>query len=177
MSSLTTLARPYAKAAFEVANGQQQLAGWHNALATAALVVENDKVAAWLGSPDLDVQQVLKLISDASSGKLDEHFERFLSVLAENDRLTLLPQIKELFAGLRAEAENRLEVRVVSAYPLAEDQSERMKAALARRFERNIELHNEVDAAMLGGAIIYAGDEVIDGSVMGRVARLQSSLA
>jgi F-type H+-transporting ATPase subunit delta len=68
-------------------------------------------------------------------------------------------------------------VRVVSAYPLAQDQSERMKAALARRFERNIELHNEVDSTMLGGAIIYAGDEVIDGSVMGRVARLQSSLA
>lgn len=176
MSSLTTLARPYAKAAFEVAHGHGRLPEWHVALATAALVVADEAVAGWLKSPELDPQQVIRLIGEATGGELDEHFTRFLAVLADNDRLALLPAVNELFGELRAEAENRLEVRVVSAYPLADDQAERMKAALAKRYERTIELRNEVDAGMLGGAVIYAGDEVIDGSVRGRLSRLQGSL-
>lgn len=177
MSSLTTLARPYAKAAFGVAHGQSQLAEWDQALNTAALVVADETVSDWLNHPELEPSQVLELINAANSKQTDESFGRYLGVLADNGRLALLPQIAELFGVLRAEAEHRLEVRVVSAYALAEDQAERMKAALAKRFDRNIELHNEVDAAMLGGAVIYAGDEVIDGSVRGRLALLESSLA
>lgn len=177
MSSLTTLARPYAKAAFEVAHGHDSLAYWGSALGVASQVVADEAVANWLLSPTLNPEQVITLIGDATGGKPDAHFTRFLVVLSENDRLALLPEITALFGELRADAENRLEVRVVSAYPLADDQAERMKAALAKRYERTIELRNEVDASMMGGAVIYAGDEVIDGSVRGRIARLQGSLA
>lgn len=177
MSSLTTLARPYAKAAFEVARGESRLSEWGVAMEVASLVVADESVAAWLNSPELEISQVLDLIAEASGGNLDESFRRFLGVLGENDRLVLLPEITELFVELYAEEENRLEVKVVSAFPLVDDQAERIKAALAKRFERNIELHNEVDAGIMGGAVIYAGDEVIDGSVLGRLAKLESSLA
>ena len=85
-------------------------------------------------------------------------------------------EIAALYKQLRAEAEKRLDVRVVSAVPLDEAQAERMKAALARRFEREISLHNEIDPEVLGGAVIYAGDQVIDGSLKGRLNRLQASL-
>jgi F-type H+-transporting ATPase subunit delta len=97
--------------------------------------------------------------------------------MAENDRLELLPEVSRLFVALREQVEKRLTVRVVSALALEADQAERLGAALAKRFAREIELHNEVDPALLGGAVVYAGDQVIDGSVRGRLTRLESSLA
>ena len=94
-----------------------------------------------------------------------------------NGRLPLLPQVTRLFQQFREEAENRLRVRVVSAIPLDEDQAERMRAALARRFDCEIELDNEIDKGVIGGAVVYAGDQVIDGSLRGRLEKLSNSLA
>jgi F-type H+-transporting ATPase subunit delta len=82
-----------------------------------------------------------------------------------------------LYQELREEAENRLSVKVVSAIPLDEDQVSRMQQALARRFDCEIELENEIDAEIIGGAVVYAGDQVIDGSLRGRLQRLSNSLA
>jgi len=176
MSNLTTLARPYAKAAFDLANGQGDLAGWDGALANTAGVVSDETMAAWLQSPNLDRKKAVQIIADAC-GNDNDHFQRFLGVLAANDRLSLLPEITDLFGKLREAAENRLQVRVVSAIPLEVDQAERMSAALAKRFDCDIELQNDVDAGVLGGAVIYAGDEVIDGSLRGRLNNLEGSLA
>ncbi len=176
MSSLTTLARPYAKAAFDVARDDDALAAWDQALAVAAAVVSDETMAEWLTSPDQTTEQAIAIIEDAAKGDLDPAFRRFLAVMGDNDRLPLLPEVSSLYSELREEAENRLKVRVVSAVPLDEDQSSRMSAALAKRFERDIELHNDVDADVLGGAVIYAGDEVIDGSLRGRLGRLEHSL-
>ena len=177
MSSLTTLARPYAKAAFEIAREQGRLPQWGAALDAASNAVAVPEMAEWLASPELDAARAIDLIAETAGDAADESFRRFLAVLADNGRLALLPEITGLFARLRQDAENRLEVRVVSAVALDDDQAERMSAALAKRFERTIALHNEVDAGLLGGAVIYAGDEVIDGSVLGRLKRLQGSLA
>lgn len=176
MSSNTTLARPYARAAFELARGSDDLSGWGSALEASAAVVTNEGVAEWLKSPDLDRNRAVQFITETIGGELDERFTRFLAVLAANDRLSVLPEVAELFAELRQEAENRLEVRVVSASPLEDDQARRMKAALARRFDCEIELDNEVDPGVLGGAVIYAGDEVIDGSLKGRLRQMENSL-
>jgi F-type H+-transporting ATPase subunit delta len=176
MSSLTTLARPYAKAAFDVARDGDALAAWDQALAVAAAVVSDETMAEWLTSPDQTTEQAIAIIEDAAKGDLDPAFRRFLAVMGDNDRLPLLPEVSSLYSELREEAENRLKVRVVSAVPLDEDQASRMSAALARRFDRDIELHNDVDADVLGGAVIYAGDEVIDGSLRGRLGRLEHSL-
>ncbi len=176
MSSLTTLARPYAKAAFDIARGADALGTWGDALELAAAVVSDATMAEWLESPDQTTETAVGIIEDAAKGDLDESFKRFLGVMGANDRLPLLPEVARLFAELREEAENRLRVRVVSAVALDEDQAGRMSAALAKRFDRQIELQNEVDADVIGGAVIYAGDEVIDGSLRGRLTRLENSL-
>ena len=124
-----------------------------------------------------DDDRVEIVIIDAAGDAFSERFRGFLSVLSSNGRLTLLPQVSDLFRELREEAENRLRVKVVSAVALDEDQAGRMREALARRFDREIELDNEVDAGIIGGAVVYAGDQVIDGSLKGRLGKLANSLA
>jgi len=176
MSNVTTLARPYAKAAFELARGDGNLAGWDELLTATAQVTRDETMARWLDSPDATAAQAVDIIEAAIGPDIDPRFRGYLGVLADNDRLALADEIAALFKQLRAEAEKRLEVRVVSAVPLDDAQRERMQAALAKRFEREISLHNEIDPAVLGGAVIYAGDQVIDGSLKGRLNRLEASL-
>jgi len=177
MSSITTLARPYAKAAFALARDAQALARWDEMLNVAAAITADATMAELLDSPQLSSARAASMIADMGGEAFDDRFRGFLNVLAGNGRLPLLPEITRLFQRLRAEAEKRLQVRVVSAVPLDEDQSSRLRDALARRFERDIELENEIDGALIGGAVVYAGDEVIDGSLRGRLQQLSSSLA
>lgn len=177
MSSLTTLARPYAKAAFELAQGENALAGWNDMLRLASDIVVEESMAALLESPDVSNSDAVKIITDVAGEAFVGRFRDYLAVLAANGRLPLLPHINELYRALRDEAESRLSVKVVSAIPLDEDQSNRMKQALAQRFECEIELENEVDTEIIGGAVVYAGDQVIDGSLRGRLQKLSNSLA
>ena len=191
MSSVTTLARPYAKAAFALAQDEQArdgqahdgqapdgqtLARWEQMLSLAAAITADAAMAQVLDSPHVSDATAVKLIADTAGEALDERFRGFLFVLDDYDRLPLLPEIARLFRRLRAEAERRLQVRVVSAVPLDAEQSARMREALARRFACQIELDNEIDQGVIGGAVIYAGDEVIDGSLRGRLHKLSSSL-
>lgn len=177
MSSLTTLARPYAKAAFELAQADSNLAGWDELLSAVASATANEDMADWLESPQSTADKAVEIIASVLGTDVDEKFLGFLNVLASNDRLSLSAEISHLYQLLRQEAEKRLQVRVVSAVALQEEQAERMKAALAKRFDRDITLQNDIDPGVLGGAIIYAGDQVIDGSLIGRLNRLESSLA
>ena len=177
MSSLTTLARPYAKAAFELAEAEQALTGWDDMLGLARDIVTEPSMASLLGNPDFSNTQAVELITGVAGEAFDRRFQDFLKVLTDNDRLSLLPQICELYQALREEAENRLSVKVVSAIPLDEEQTGRMQQALARRFDCEIELENEIDADIIGGAVVYAGDQVIDGSLRGRLQKLSNSLA
>ena len=134
-------------------------------------------MAALLESPHVSNAQAVKIITEAAGEAFNDRFRDFLSVLAANGRLPLLPQITGLYQHLREEAEKRLSVKVVSAMPLDEDQAGRMQEALARRFDCEIELENEIDADVIGGAVVYAGDQVIDGSLRGRLQKLSNSLA
>jgi F-type H+-transporting ATPase subunit delta len=177
MSNLATLARPYAKAAFALAEADSALGRWEDMLSLAAAIAGDETMAQLLGSPDLSRADAVSMITETAADAFDSRFRDFLSVLAVNDRLPLLPEITSLFRELRAEAEKRLRVRVVSAVPLDDDQAGRLKAALAQRFEREIELENEIDKGVIGGAVVYAGDEVIDGSLRGRLQKLSASLA
>jgi F-type H+-transporting ATPase subunit delta len=191
MSSVTTLARPYAKAAFALAQEEQArdghardgqahetpaLARWEQMLRLAAAIAADAAMAEALDSPHVSDAAAVKLIADTAGESLDERFRGFLGVLAHYGRLPLLPEIARLFRQLRAKAERRLQVRVVSAVPLDDGQSARMREALAKRFACQIELDNEIDQGVIGGAVIYAGDEVIDGSLRGRLHQLSSSL-
>lgn len=177
MSSLTTLARPYAKAAFELAQGEQALARWDEMLSLASEIVEDAAMANLLDSPDVSNAQAVAIITEAAGEAFDSRFRDYVSVLSENSRLSLLPQVTGLFRTLRDEAEKRLSVKVVSAVPLDEGQADRMREALARRFDCEIELENEIDAGVIGGAVVYAGDQVIDGSLRGRLRNLSNNLA
>ena len=177
MSSLTTLARPYAKAAFELANGDNNLAAWDDTLSVVAAVTSDEGMAAWLQSPSSTAAKAVEFIVEALGGYVDPRFQGFLGVLADNGRLPLCAEISRMFEQLRQQAEKRLQVRVVSAVALQESEVETMQAALAKRFDSEITLNNEIDADVLGGAIIYAGDQVIDGSLLGRLNRLETSLS
>jgi len=177
MSSLTTLARPYAKAAFELANSDCNLAAWDDMLSAVAVITADEGMANWLQSPHSTAEKAVEIIVEAMGGEVDSRFQGYLGVLADNDRLSLCSEISRMFKHLRADAERRLQVRVVSSTALQEADIERMKSALSKRFDREITLSNEVDADVLGGAIIYAGDQVIDGSLLGRLKRLEASLS
>jgi F-type H+-transporting ATPase subunit delta len=177
MSSLTTLARPYAKAAFELAQGDSNLAAWDELLSAVAQVTADKSMSDWLQSPHSTADKAVEIIVEAMGGEIDTRFHGYLGVLADNDRLSLCGEISRLFQQLRQDAEKRLAVRVVSATPLQESEAERMQTALAKRFDREITLSNDVDPEVLGGAIIYAGDQVIDGSILGRLKRLENSLS
>ena len=176
MSSLTTLARPYAKAAFELAHSDSNLAAWDDMLASVAAVTDDVDMAGWLQSPHSTADKAVEIVVEAMGGDVDPRFQGYLGVIAGNDRLLLSAEISRLFQKLRQDAEKRLDVKVVSATPLQVSQAERMQVALAKRFDCEITISNDVDPEVLGGAIIYAGDQVIDGSLVGRLKRLEASL-
>ena len=177
MSSLTTLSRPYAKAAFDLAQAGDDLAGWDDMLTYAGAIASEESVAGLLESPHVGATRVVKLLADVGGERFNEKFLGFISVLGSNNRLSLLSEITALYRRLRQEAEKRLHVRVVSAVPLEDEQSSRMQDALAKRFDSEIELESVIDAGVLGGAVIYAGDQVIDGSLLGRLRKLEQNLS
>lgn len=181
MSSLTTLARPYAKAAFALAQdtdaGNDALARWQSMLVLASQIARHEQVASVLDSPLVTSTQAVDLIVVAGGEQFDQRFKAYLGVLGDNQRLSLLPEIAALYLKLKNQAEHQLQVRVVSATALDDDQVRRLSEALAKRFNCAIDLDREIDPGVLGGAVIYAGDQVIDGSLRGRLDKLNNALS
>jgi len=176
MAELITLARPYAKAAFEDACEQNTLSDWSTMLQWAGAVVSNEQVMVALDKPGFTTEQKASIVTDICEGKLNEHGKNFVRILAENKRLSLLPEIACLFEHLKAEQEKTLDVEVVSARALDAQQTNILSESLRKRFDRNIELNCVVDEKLLGGVIIRAGDTVIDGSVRGKLTRLSDAI-
>lgn len=174
MSQALTLARPYARAAFAAARGDNQLAAWSDALGFAAQVAADPRVAALLLNPQLSDEQAVTLLAPQGA---DAIFTRFLGVLAGARRLATLPEIVGLFEELRAEAEKVVRAKVTSAQALPESELDAIVAALKQRFGREVHVETEVDASLIGGAVVDAGDVVIDGSLKGKLAQLQSALS
>jgi F-type H+-transporting ATPase subunit delta len=172
-----TIARPYAKAAFGAARDANALSAWSRGLALATEIVADPRVAELVKNPEFDASQVADFITGVAGDKLDAEMQNFVRVLAANHRLLLLPEIAALFEMQRAEVENTVDVEVVSAVKLDEAQTQKLAAALHARLKRQIKMHNTVDAGLLGGAVIHAGDLVIDGSLKGRLERLRTELA
>jgi len=180
MSELITVARPYAKAAFEYAQRQKELAGWGTVLENLAVVAANDDAFAFLSNPTVKredkVTFLLGFVDDSKDG-LRTGLENFVRLMAEYGRLTILPEIARLYHAYRAEFEKSMEVTLTSAKPLDNQQEETLKQALSRRLNREINLNVQIDDSLLGGAIIQAGDFVIDGSVRGKLDKLSTQLA
>ena len=174
MSQALTLARPYARAAFALARDAGALAPWSQALAFAARVAADPQVAGLLGSPRLSHAEAVALVSPEGA---DEKFGRFLALLADNRRMALLPEIAGMYDELRLEAERVVKARVTSATALPANEIDTIKVALKKRFGREVEVETAIDESLIGGAVIDAGDVVIDGSLRGKLGRLQSALA
>ena len=174
MSQALTLARPYARAAFAIARDGGKLPGWSEALGFAARVAADPQVAALLGHPRLGRDDAVALLAPDGA---DAAFADFLGLLFDNRRLPLLPEIAGLYDELRLESERVVKARVTSASALPAAELESITAALKKRFGREVEVETAVDATLIGGAVIDAGDVVIDGSLRGKLDRLQTVLA
>jgi F-type H+-transporting ATPase subunit delta len=171
-----TIARPYAKAAFEYARDANALAQWSQGLKAAAEIVADPRVAPLTKSPQWSAADLVSLITDVAGDKLDAGMQNFVRVLAENHRLLLLPEIAAHYEMLRSAVENTIDVEVVSAVPLDAAQTEKLERALSTRLKRRVRMQNAVDSTLLGGAVVRAGDLVIDGSLKGRLQRLATEL-
>ncbi|MGS2745258.1 F0F1 ATP synthase subunit delta [Halomonas sp. LS-001] len=176
MAELLTVARPYAKAAFEYARDNSALDTWSEALGFLGQAVVNEEVRHFLSSPKLENAQKVSLLVSVLPSQPDEAFERFLANLARRNRLVALKAIAEQFEKLRAEHEQRIDVTVTSAFKLDSKQKTKLKNALKKRLNREISITTLVDKSLIGGVVLRAGDTVIDGSVRGRLNRLSEAL-
>lgn len=174
MSQALTFARPYARAAFALAKAANDLPNWSAQLGTAAQIAADARVAAAIGHPRSSVDDLVGLIAPPQA---DARFLDFLRVLAENNRLALLPEIAAQYALLRLDAERVVKAKVTSAVPMDMLQLGELRSALQRRFGRDVDVEAVVDPALIGGAVIDTGDVVIDGSVRSKLQALGNALA
>jgi len=176
MADKSTVARPYARAAFEEARDEKRLEPWSEALHTGAAVVVDPRVAVLLGNPHVTPEQLAQLVIGIAGAKLGEHGANFVRTLAASRRLAVLPEIAELFDTLKDAEQGVADVTITSAVPLDAGQQQELSAALARRLKRTVRLHCATDPALIGGAVVRSGDLVIDGSLRTRLERIAYDL-
>jgi len=176
MADRITIARPYARAAFEQARAHERLAPWSEALQVAAEVVRDPRVQTLLGNPRVTPEQLAQLVTGIAAAPLGDHGANFVRTLAANRRLGYLPEISTLFNTLKDAAEGVADVTVTSAAALDASQQRKLAAALHKRLKRTVRLHCEIDPALIGGAVLRSGDLVIDGSLRTRLDRIAYEL-
>jgi F-type H+-transporting ATPase subunit delta len=177
MAELSTLARPYAKAAFEYASDQGWLASWETMLATAARVSGQEKVSALLASPSHTAQQQAEIFIALCGDELTFQVGNFIHLLAENKRLALLPHISEQFSAMKAQREQTVDVDITTAFELNPLEAEILANSLSDKLQRSVNVQAEVDKSLIGGVVVRAGDMVIDGSVRGKLAKLSEAIS
>ncbi|MFN3786224.1 MAG: F0F1 ATP synthase subunit delta [Thiothrix sp.] len=177
MSDLTTAARPYARAVFEMAQEAGRLPQWSAQLAAMSAVVAAEGSASLLAHPRMSKEQKAQIFAEIAGDALDDQGRNLLKTLAENGRFALLPEIATIFEQLRAEAEGAIEAEVISAQEMSADQQQKIAAALQKRLGREVKLITKVDPSLMGGAVIRAGDLVIDGSIQSRLKDMKAALA
>lgn len=175
MSELTTVARPYARAAFEFAVDNNKIDAWSEMLFFTAEVVKNPTMVKILTS-DKTAQELAKLFISVCENQLDEHGLNLIKIMAENGRLSVLPRVAQLFAELEDEYKKQMDVTVVSAYALSTKQKEELGNSLEKRLARKVNLNCSIDKTVITGMVITAGDLVIDSSAKGQLARLSNAL-
>jgi F-type H+-transporting ATPase subunit delta len=183
MAELSTLARPYAKAAFAHAVEQQDPAqgveAWSKALANASAVVQDQNFAEYMARPTLTYQQQVQAVTTVLTeqlGQIGAGFSNFLSQLAEHDRLSLLPYVSAEFELQKAQGMHETDVVIESAFALSTEQEKALTDRLAVRFGTKINSKVEIKPELIAGVVIRAGDQVIDDSVLGKLGKLRTSL-
>lgn len=175
MSELTTVARPYARAAFEFAVSKDNIEAWSTMLFFAAEVAQDATVANIL-TRDKAPQELANLFITICDGQLDENGQNFIKVLAENGRLSVLPRVAQLYVDLESEYKKEVDAVVVSAYALSKAQQKELSKSLEKRLARKVNLNCSIDKSLIAGMVITAGDLVIDSSAVGQLNRLSNTL-
>ena len=176
MAEIATIARPYAEAVFKVADGEGKLAAWADVLDRLAAVAANPAVHELLGDPNVTPDQLYGVIAGAA-GDLPAEAQNLVRVLIENGRVGVLPEVRDLFMALKNEREGVVDAEIASAFPLDDAQLATLVADLEARFKRKVQPHVAVDQDLIGGVKVAVGDEVIDGSVRGKLAAMAAALA
>ncbi len=176
MAEIATLARPYAKAVFELAIESDNFDEWSNNLSFLTKIIENPTISAAIDNPELGKNILTNLLLDVSEEHLSEEAKGLLKILVDNQRLKAIPQIALQYEQLKAEHQGYIKVDIVSAYSLNQPQEQEIKARLNKRLGKSVDINFTVDKSLLGGFLIRAGDEVIDVSVKGRLEQLASEL-
>jgi len=177
MSDMTPVARPYARAAFELAQARDALQAWDDQLELLAAIAGDGRIRAILVDPRVDRSAKAGLLLDIGEGQLSDEVRNFVQLLAENGRLPALPAVRAEFAALKAATERRVVAKIVSYRKVTQAQEKQLLDALSARFGCEVELDCSVDESLLGGVVIRAGDLVIDGSVRGQLNRLAANLS
>ncbi|MCG8708563.1 F0F1 ATP synthase subunit delta [Brenneria sp. 4F2] len=175
MSEFITVARPYAKAAFDFAVENQAVERWQSMLAFMAEVASNEEISELLSGAIAPTKLANTFVA-VCGDQLDEAGQNLIKVMAENGRLPVLPEVLEQFIQLRAAQDSTVDVDVVSANALSEQQLSKIAAAMEQRLSRKVKLNCKIDKSVMAGVIIRAGDMVIDGSIRGRLERLADVL-
>ncbi len=171
-----TVARPYASAAFELAQEAGQVSHWSDMLGLLSVIFSDQDMRRLIFNPRISAQQLQDLIFDICGGRLCDAGRNFVNILIQAERLQYAPSIKALFDEMRAKAEGRVDVEVIVAYELDQQQEEAIAKVIANRLGRQVNISTSVDGALIGGAIIRAGDAVIDASLRGRLNELHHQL-
>ena len=177
MAEAITVARPYAQAAFMFASSHHTLKDWSEMLALLAGIADDADMHELIESPHVNATQLADLFIKVGGERLNEKCANFVRVLAGNGRLSLLPEIAALFEIQRRDAEGTIQAELVTAFVATEAQQANVVASLRKRLGREIELTCSIEPGLIGGAVIRAGDLVIDGSVRGKLERLGTTLA
>jgi F-type H+-transporting ATPase subunit delta len=175
MAELRTIARPYAEAAFGLAQSENALAHWSASLAALAQAVSAPELADLIGNPALPTSKLVDVIA-AAVPSLSKNERQMLSLLADNDRLVVLPEISRMFESLRNDAESVIAADVTSAFPMTDAQIADITKVLEAKHGKKVKVAVTVDSALIGGVSVAIGDEVFDASVRGKLSRMATAL-
>lgn len=176
MAENVTIARPYADAAFELARGAGALGPWSEALDRLAVIAADPQMRDCIADPKLTDDQLIELVLGLAGDGLSAELQNFVRVLVANERLQLLPEIRDLFVQLKNEHEGVREAQIASAFPLDDATLSQLKSDLEARFQTKLNVKVSVDPELIGGVRIAIGDEVIDASVRGKLANMAAAL-
>jgi len=176
MAEPSTIARPYAEAAFRLADAQGKLAEWSAALANLSAVAADERVRAAIGDPHLSDARVAGLVISILAGKLSGDAENFVRVLAENGRLGVVAEIRTHFEALKNEREGTVEAEVVTAFEMDQAQVADLVSRLEKKTGRKVKARVSVDKSLIGGVRVVIGDKVIDGSARAQLSALENAL-
>lgn len=176
MSDLSTAARPYAKAVYELASENNSEQQWSESLAYLSVVCADEQIASRLDDPTITHNKLSELLISICGDKVGDQGGNLIKLMAESGRLPLMSEVAGIYEELVASSKGIVDAQMISAFDVTDAQREAVIASLKKRFNKEVRLEVSVDSELLGGAIIKAGDLVIDGSVKGRMAKMTSSL-